>query len=62
MGCTILKFIFSLASNLGTYIPYLLLVASCSREKKREESKKFQAQALACFMSIAFSFIFALCH
>jgi hypothetical protein len=40
LGCTILKFIFSLASKLGTYIPYLLSVATCSKEKKIEERKK----------------------
>jgi hypothetical protein len=40
LSCTILKFIFSLASKLGTYIPYLLSVAICSKEKKREEIKK----------------------
>jgi hypothetical protein len=64
MGCTILKFIFSLASKLGTYIPYLLSVATCSKEKRRnkERKKKFQAQALACLMSIVLSFIFALYH
>jgi hypothetical protein len=40
MGCTILKFIFSLASKLGTYIAYLLLVYICSKEKIIEERKK----------------------
>jgi hypothetical protein len=38
--CTILKFIFSLASKLGTYIAYLLLVYICSKEKIIEERKK----------------------
>jgi hypothetical protein len=41
-------------------------MATCSKEKKieerRKERKKFQAQALACLMSIALSFIFALCY
>jgi hypothetical protein len=46
MGCTISKFIFSLASKLGTYITYLLLVATCSKEK-RTKKEKFQAQPLA---------------
>jgi hypothetical protein len=40
LSFTILKFIFSLASKLGTYIPYLLSVAPCSKEKKREERMK----------------------
>jgi hypothetical protein len=40
LSYTILKFIFSLASKLGTYTPYLLLVATCSKEKIREERKK----------------------
>jgi hypothetical protein len=40
LSCTILKFTFSLASKLGPYIPYLLSVATCSKEKKREERKK----------------------
>jgi membrane protein YqaA with SNARE-associated domain len=73
LGCTILKFIFSLASKLGTYIPYLLSVSTCSKEKKRKEKKrkekrrkkerkKFQAQALACLMFIILSFVFALCY
>jgi hypothetical protein len=72
LSCTILKFIFSLASKLGTYIPYLLSVAICSKEKKRKEKrrkkerkkerKKFQAQGLACLMSIVLSFVFALCY
>jgi hypothetical protein len=63
MGCTTLKFIFSLASKLGRYIPYLLSVATCSKEKRRKkERKKFQAQALACLMFIVLSFVFALCH
>jgi hypothetical protein len=38
--CTILKFIFSLASKLGTYIPYLLSVATCSKEKRRKKERK----------------------
>jgi hypothetical protein len=64
MSCAILKFVFSLASKLGTYIPYLLSVVTCSKEKRREKIKKekFQAQALACFMSIVLSFVFALCY
>jgi hypothetical protein len=40
-------------------------VATCSKEKKRKEKKerkKFQAQALACLMSIVHSFVFALCY
>jgi hypothetical protein len=40
LSCTILKFTFSLASKLDTFIPYLLSMASCSKEKKREERKK----------------------
>jgi hypothetical protein len=59
MICTILKFIFYLASKLGTYIPYLLSVATCSKEKRRKK-EKFQAQALACSMSIVLSFVFVL--
>jgi hypothetical protein len=55
----ILKFIFSLASKFGTCILYLLSVVFV--EKKREERKKFQAQALACLISIVLSFVFALC-
>jgi hypothetical protein len=40
LSCIILKFIFSLASKLGTYTPYLLSVAICSKEKRREEKRK----------------------
>jgi hypothetical protein len=48
---------------MKTWILYLLSVATCSKENKREERKKdFQAQALLCLMSIVLSFIFALCH
>jgi hypothetical protein len=38
-------------------------VATCSKEKKRKEKKeiKFQAQSLACLMSIVLSFVLALC-
>jgi hypothetical protein len=63
MGCTILRFIFSLVSKLGTHIPCLLLVTNFSKEKRRKKKrKKFQAQALPCLMSIVLSFVFALCH
>jgi hypothetical protein len=64
LSCTILKFTFSLASKLGPYIPYLLSVATCSKEKKRKERKKrnFKEQALAYLMSIVLSFVFALCY
>jgi hypothetical protein len=35
---------------LGTYIPYLLSVATCSNEKKREEIKnKFQSTSTCMF-------------
>jgi hypothetical protein len=62
MDCTILKFIFSLASKLSTYIYYLLSVATCSKEKIKKERKKFQAQAPASLMSILLLFVFALSH
>jgi hypothetical protein len=47
-------------------------VATCPKEKKRKEKKRKEkrrkkeksskAQALACLMSIALSFVFALCY
>jgi hypothetical protein len=44
-----------LAHVFSTYFQWLFV------EKKREERKKFQAQALACLISIVLSFVFALC-
>jgi hypothetical protein len=60
-SCTILKFIFSLASKLGTYIPYLLSVAIFLKEKKREErkkerKKKFQSTS-TCMFNVYSTFI-----
>jgi hypothetical protein len=38
-------------------------VATCSKEKERKErnKEKFQAQELACLISIVLSFFFVLC-
>jgi hypothetical protein len=54
MGCIILKFIFSLASKLGTYIPYLLSVATCSKEKKK---KKKVPSTSTCMFNVHSTFI-----
>jgi hypothetical protein len=59
LSCTILKFIFSLASKIETYIPYLLLVATCSKGKKikeKKERKKFQSTS-TCMFHVYSSFI-----
>jgi hypothetical protein len=58
LSCTILKFIFSLVSNLGTYIPYLISVANCSKEKKIEEKKKTKFQSTSpCMFNVHSIFI-----
>jgi hypothetical protein len=49
-----------LAHIFPTYFPWLL-VQNKGKEKK-ETKKKFQAQALACLISIVLSFVFALYH
>jgi hypothetical protein len=59
LSCTILKFIFSLASKLGTYIPYLILVATClnERKEKKEINKKFQSTS-TCMFNVHSTFIY----
>jgi hypothetical protein len=61
LRCTILKFIFSLAWKLGTYIPYLISVATCSKEKNREE-RQFQSTSTCMFNVHSILFVFALCY
>jgi hypothetical protein len=50
LSCKIQIIIFSLASKLGTYIPYLLSVVICSKENKREERKKEKFQSTSTCM------------
>jgi hypothetical protein len=47
-----------LAHIFPTYFHGLLVE---KKKKIEERKKKFQAQALACLMSIIISFVFALC-
>jgi hypothetical protein len=50
-----------LAHIFPTYFQWLL-VQKKRKEKEKKERKKFQAQELACLMSIVLSFVFALCY
>jgi hypothetical protein len=57
MDCTILKFIFSLASKLSAYIYYLLSVATCSKEKIKKERKKKVPSTSTCKFNVHSTFI-----
>jgi hypothetical protein len=63
LSCKIWKFIFSLAAKLATYIPYVLSVATCSKENKRKEKrikkerKKKVPSTSTCMFNVHSTFI-----